>query len=138
MKNMKFLALTFVTSVLLLSSCTKTTNTTTNEKVAPNLSSLANVNNKNYTERACITGTCAGTKCELAQGSCKKARDCEAIPGGCVDLVQEILDNVDVWSAQHANNMVAGDYIEDDQDCWDLSYNLAHTILMERAASLGE
>lgn len=132
MKNLKFLTLPLVAFILLFTSCSKTNNSASSNDISmPDVATLARQTYHNE-EKACITGNCAGTKCvAVAQGFCKKARDCEAVPGGCVELVQEILDNVDMWSAEHANYMIANDFYDDDPENWDLSYNLAHTILIE-------
>ena len=95
-------------------------------------------NCKRYDELACVTldpSGCAGTMCIESIGkSCKKAMPCTPIPGGCLEDRQQIITNLDIFSAEYADYMLEHEFI--DSLDWLASFNLCKSILLERANSL--
>ena len=66
--------------------------------------------------------------------SCKKERPCTPVPGGCLDDRLQILDNLDTFSAQHADFMLANDYI--DSLYWQNSFDLCKAVHVARTNEL--
>lgn len=91
---------------------------------------------KKYVQQACIINNCAGIRCAPAAtpSGCNKSKPCEAIPGGCLNDYSSIINGLNTYSTQYADDMLLNEFIcpEDWQD----SYNLCRDLLIERANNL--